>query len=108
MASTAVAPALAQAVAPFVGGELPVRLRAQAYVAGELEVPGDLDTALTHAFAVARERGLDGARACAAGCTPRCVTATRSATTTTSRTSSTPRSWTRRWPTPAPTTRPTT
>jgi cyclopropane-fatty-acyl-phospholipid synthase len=98
MASTAVAPALARAVAPFVGGELPVRLRAwdgseagpvgaplvelrspdavrrmlwrpgelgaaQAYVAGELEVPGDLDTALTHAFAVARERGLDGARA---------------------------------------------
>jgi cyclopropane-fatty-acyl-phospholipid synthase len=98
MASTAVAPALAWAAAPFVGGELPVRLRAwdgseagpvgaplvelrspdavrrmlwrpgelgaaQAYVAGELEVPGDLDTALTHAFAVARERGLDGARA---------------------------------------------
>ncbi|MCW2771952.1 MAG: class SAM-dependent methyltransferase [Nocardioides sp.] len=98
MASTAVAPALAVAVAPFVGGELPVRLRAwdgseagpvdaplvelrspdavrrmlwrpgelgaaQAYVAGELDVPGDLDTALTHAFAVARERGLDGVRA---------------------------------------------
>ncbi|GAW51927.1 MULTISPECIES: SAM-dependent methyltransferase [unclassified Nocardioides] len=98
MAGTAVAPALARAVAPFVGGELPVRLRAwdgseagpvdaplvelrspdavrrmlwrpgelgaaQAYVAGELEVPGDLDTALTHAFAVARERGLDGVRA---------------------------------------------
>ena len=89
----AVAPALAEAVAPFVGGDLPVRLRAwdgsvagpedapvvelrspdavrrllwrpgelgaaQAYVTGELDVPGDLDAALTHAFAVARERGL--------------------------------------------------
>ena len=31
---------------------------AQAYVTGELEVPGDLDAALTHAFAVARSRGL--------------------------------------------------
>ncbi|TWG98135.1 cyclopropane-fatty-acyl-phospholipid synthase [Nocardioides sp. J9] len=35
---------------------------AQAYVTGELEVRGDLDTALTHAFAVARERGLSGRR----------------------------------------------
>jgi cyclopropane-fatty-acyl-phospholipid synthase len=35
---------------------------AQAYVAGELDVPGDLDVALTHAFAVARERGLSGRR----------------------------------------------
>jgi cyclopropane-fatty-acyl-phospholipid synthase len=84
---------LAGALAPFVGGELPVRLRAwdgseagpvdaplvvlhspdavrrllwhpgelgaaQAYATGELDVPGDLDAALTHAFAVARERGL--------------------------------------------------
>ncbi|GAA1159142.1 cyclopropane-fatty-acyl-phospholipid synthase family protein [Nocardioides aquiterrae] len=88
-----VAPALAEAVAPFVGGDLPVRLHAwdgsvagpedapvvelrspdavrrllwrpgelgaaQAYVTGELDVPGDLDAALTHAFAVARTRGL--------------------------------------------------
>jgi cyclopropane-fatty-acyl-phospholipid synthase len=94
----AVAPALAEALAPFVGGEIPVRLRAwdgseagpahapvielrspdavrrllwrpgelgaaQAYVTGELEVPGDLDAALTHAFAVAQQRGLSGARA---------------------------------------------
>ncbi len=35
---------------------------AQAYVTGELEVPGDLDAALTHAWAVGRERGLDGLR----------------------------------------------
>ncbi|HWJ07802.1 MAG TPA: cyclopropane-fatty-acyl-phospholipid synthase family protein [Nocardioides sp.] len=35
---------------------------AQAYVTGELDVPGDLDAALTHAFAVAQERGLSGAR----------------------------------------------
>ncbi|MGI8522138.1 MAG: class I SAM-dependent methyltransferase [Nocardioides sp.] len=88
---------LASALAPFVGGDLPVRLRAwdgseagrvdapivelrspdalrrliwhpgelgaaQAYVSGELDVPGDLDAALTHAFAVARERGLSGAK----------------------------------------------
>jgi cyclopropane-fatty-acyl-phospholipid synthase len=33
---------------------------AQAYVTGEIDVPGDLDHALTHAFAVARERGLGG------------------------------------------------
>lgn len=92
-----VAPALADAVAPFVGGEIPVRLRAwdgseagpadaplvelrspdavrrllwrpgelgaaQAYVTGELDVPGDLDAALTHAFDVARARGLSGTR----------------------------------------------
>jgi cyclopropane-fatty-acyl-phospholipid synthase len=31
---------------------------AQAYVTGDLDVPGDLDAALTHAFAVARNRGL--------------------------------------------------
>lgn len=88
-----VAPVLASALEPFVGGDLPVRLRAwdgseagpddapmvelrspravrrmlrhpgelgaaQAYVTGELDVPGDLDAALTHAFAVARSRGL--------------------------------------------------
>ncbi len=35
---------------------------AQAYVTGELDVPGDLDAALTHAFAVAQERGLSGRR----------------------------------------------
>ena len=39
---------------------------AQAYVTGELDVPEvdgwDLDEALTHAFAVSRERGLSGAR----------------------------------------------
>ncbi|MGB0099890.1 MAG: SAM-dependent methyltransferase, partial [Nocardioides sp.] len=93
----AVAGELAEAVGPFVGGDLPVRLRAwdgseagppdaplvvlrspnavrrllrhpgelgaaQAYVTGELDVPGDLDAALTHAFAVARERGLTGRR----------------------------------------------
>jgi cyclopropane-fatty-acyl-phospholipid synthase len=86
---------LAAAAAPFVGGELPVRLRvwdgseagpvdapvvelrtpdalrrllwhpgelgaAQAYVTGELDVPGDLASALTHAFDVGRERGLSG------------------------------------------------
>ena len=90
-----VAPRLAEALRPFVGGDLPVRLRAwdgseagpadapvvvlrsadavrrmlwhpgelgaaQAYVTGELDVPGDLATALTHAFAVVRERGLGG------------------------------------------------
>jgi cyclopropane-fatty-acyl-phospholipid synthase len=88
-----VAPRLAAALRPFVGGDLPVRLRAwdgseagpadaplvvlssadavrrmlwhpgelgaaQAYVTGELDVPGDLAGALTHAFSVARERGL--------------------------------------------------
>jgi len=90
-----VAGRLADALRPFVGGDLPVRLRAwdgsaagpedapevelrspdairrmlwhpgelgaaQAYVTGELEVHGNLATALTHAFAVARERGLSG------------------------------------------------
>ncbi|MCW2816263.1 MAG: cfa 2 [Nocardioides sp.] len=99
--SGGVAQRLADAVAPFIGGELPVRLRAwdgseagsadgplvvlhsvdavrrllwhpgelgaaQAYVTGELDVPEvdgwDLDKALTYAFAVARERGLSGAR----------------------------------------------
>ena len=35
---------------------------AQAYVTGELDVPGDLDEALTHAFAVAEQRGLSGGR----------------------------------------------
>jgi cyclopropane-fatty-acyl-phospholipid synthase len=35
---------------------------AQAYVTGEIDVPGDLDHALTHAFAVAKERGLGGGR----------------------------------------------
>ncbi|NYJ02236.1 cyclopropane-fatty-acyl-phospholipid synthase [Nocardioides thalensis] len=35
---------------------------AQAYVTGDLDVPGDLDEALTHAFAVARDRGLGGGR----------------------------------------------
>ncbi|PWN02664.1 SAM-dependent methyltransferase [Nocardioides silvaticus] len=94
---TAVAERLADALTPFVGGDLPVRLvawdgsaagpddaprveirspdalrrllwqpgelgAAQAYVTGELDVPGDLDTALTHAFTVARERGLGGRR----------------------------------------------
>lgn len=88
---------LAEALRPFVGGDLPVRLvawdgsyagpegapvvelrspdalrrllwhpgelgAAQAYVTGELDVWGDLDTALTHAFAVAEERGLAGRR----------------------------------------------
>ncbi len=90
---TAVATRLEAALAPFVGGDLPVRLvawdgstagpadapcvelrspdalrrllwqpgelgAAQAYVTGELDVPGDLDAALTHAFTVARERDL--------------------------------------------------
>ena len=39
---------------------------AQAYVTGELDVPGDLDDALTHAFAVAKERGLGAARGASA------------------------------------------
>jgi cyclopropane-fatty-acyl-phospholipid synthase len=90
-----VAARLAEAAAPFVGGDLPVRLRAwdgsetgpvdaplvelrtpdalrrlvwhpgelgaaQAYVTGEIEVHGDLGEALSHAFAVGRERGLTG------------------------------------------------
>ena len=92
-----VAERLAAAVAPLVGGELPVRLRAwdgseagpvdaprvvvntpaalsrlvwrpgelgaaQAYVTGEIDVDHDLDDALTHVWAVARERGLTGVR----------------------------------------------
>ncbi|HEY3530501.1 MAG TPA: cyclopropane-fatty-acyl-phospholipid synthase family protein [Nocardioides sp.] len=86
---------LEAAAEPFLGGGLPVRLRAwdgseagpadaplvelrspdalrrlvwhpgelgaaQAYVTGELEVHGDLGTALTHAFTVGRERALTG------------------------------------------------
>jgi cyclopropane-fatty-acyl-phospholipid synthase len=35
---------------------------AQAYVTGEIDVPGDLDAALTHVWAVAAERGLAGTR----------------------------------------------
>lgn len=92
-----VAQRLEEALRPFLGGGLPVRLlawdgsaagpvdaprvelrspdalrrllwhpgelgAAQAYVTGELDVPGDLDAALTHAFAVAAERGLSGQR----------------------------------------------
>jgi cyclopropane-fatty-acyl-phospholipid synthase len=92
-----VAVRIAEAVRPFLAGDLPVRLRAwdgseagpadaplvelrsadavrrllwhpgelgaaQAYVTGELEVHGDLGEALTHAFAVARERRLTGPR----------------------------------------------
>ena len=96
-----VADRLAEAVRPFIGGDLPVRLQAwdgsvagpadaplvvlrspdalrrllwhpgelgaaQAYVTGELDVPEqdgwDLESALTHAFAVGAERGLSGVR----------------------------------------------
>ncbi len=92
-----VARQLADAIRPFIGGDLPVRLRAwdgseagpadaplvvlgsvdavrrllwrpgelgaaQAYVTGEIDVPGDLDLALTRAFAMARERALSGRR----------------------------------------------
>lgn len=99
--TTGVAHRLAEAVRPFIGGDLPVRLQAwdgsvagpadaplvvlrspdalrrllwhpgelgaaQAYVTGELDVPEqdgwDLGSALTHAFAVAGERGLSGVR----------------------------------------------
>jgi cyclopropane-fatty-acyl-phospholipid synthase len=99
--SGGVASRLARAVEPFVGGELPVRLRAwdgseagppdaplvelrsvdavrrllwrpgelgaaQAYVTGELDVPPqerwDLESALTHALSVARDRELSGGR----------------------------------------------
>ncbi|NYI45152.1 cyclopropane-fatty-acyl-phospholipid synthase [Nocardioides aromaticivorans] len=96
-ATDGVAARLEEALRPFIGGDLPVRLvawdgsvagpedspvvelrspealrrllwhpgelgAAQAYVTGELDVPGDLDAALTHAFAVAKERGLSGRR----------------------------------------------
>jgi cyclopropane-fatty-acyl-phospholipid synthase len=96
-AGLGVAHRLASAVEPFLGGEIPVRLRAwdgseagpadaplvelttpdavrrmlwrpgelgaaQAYVTGEIEVHGDLAEALTHAFGVLRERGLEGQR----------------------------------------------
>jgi cyclopropane-fatty-acyl-phospholipid synthase len=92
-----VAERLAEGLRPFLGGELPVRLRAwdgseagpvdaprvvvnspralarlfwkpgelgaaQAYVTGELDVDHDLDEALTHVRAVARERNLVGTR----------------------------------------------
>ncbi len=99
--SEGVAGRLAEALRPFIGGDLPVRLTAwdgseagpldgpvvvirtpdavrrllwhpgelgaaQAYVTGELDVveddTWDLDKALTHVFAVARERGLSGRR----------------------------------------------
>ncbi len=98
---TGLAGRLAETLRPFIGGDLPVRLRAwdgseagppgaplvelrsadavrrllwhpgelgaaQAYVTGELEVPEvdgwDLDSALTHAFSVARDRELSGGR----------------------------------------------
>jgi cyclopropane-fatty-acyl-phospholipid synthase len=39
---------------------------AQAYVTGELEVHGDLEAALTHAFAVGRDRGVTGRPSAAA------------------------------------------
>jgi cyclopropane-fatty-acyl-phospholipid synthase len=140
--TTGVAGRLAEAVRPFVGGDLPVHLTAwdgstagpedaprvvlhtpdavrrmvwhpgelgaaQAYVTGELDVEGDLGEALTHAFAVAHERGLMNKRpspsassagprlpqprrhSCVAGCTASCATGRRSATTTTSPTTST-------------------
>ncbi len=96
--SGTVAERLAAGVAPFMGGELPVRLRAwdgsetgpvgaprvvinspaalrrlvwrrgelgaaQAYVSGEIDVDHDLDDALTHVWAVARDRGLSGLKA---------------------------------------------
>ncbi|WP_310526768.1 cyclopropane-fatty-acyl-phospholipid synthase family protein [Nocardioides sp.] len=101
LTTTGIAQRLAEAARPFIGGDLPVRLRAwdgslagpenaplvvlrspdalrrllwhpgelgaaQAYVTGELDVADqdgwDLDSALTHAFAVGRERGLEGVR----------------------------------------------
>jgi len=93
-----VAQTLAEALRPFVGGDLPVRLHAwdgsvagpqdapvvrlnsaqaltrllwapgelgaaQAYVTGEIDVDGDLDTALTHVWAVIGQRGLTGVSA---------------------------------------------
>ncbi|RYC11567.1 class I SAM-dependent methyltransferase [Nocardioides zhouii] len=101
MTTAGVADRLAEAVRPFIGGDLPVRLEAwdgsvagpvdaplvvlrspdalrrllwhpgelgaaQAYVTGELDVPAqdgwDLESTLTHAFAVGAERGLSGVR----------------------------------------------
>jgi cyclopropane-fatty-acyl-phospholipid synthase len=94
---TGIANRLEAALRPFLGGDLPVRLKAwddsvagpvdaplvvlnsvdavrrllwhpgelgaaQAYVTGEIDAPGDLDHALTHAFAVAKQRGLSGGR----------------------------------------------
>ena len=41
---------------------------AQAYVTGEIDVPGDLDHALTHAFGVAKERGVSGGRPAVSAC----------------------------------------
>lgn len=99
------AAALERAVRPFIGGDLPVRLRAwdgseagptdaplvvvtspqaltrllwspgelgaaQAYVTGELDVPGDLDAALTHVWSEVAARDLAGVRP-----TPRAVVA---------------------------------
>jgi cyclopropane-fatty-acyl-phospholipid synthase len=98
--TSGIAGQLADALRPFLRGDLPVRLKAwdgsvagpvdaplvvltspdavrrllrhpgelgaaQAYVTGELDVPGDLDHALTRAFAVARERGRPGPAALA-------------------------------------------
>jgi cyclopropane-fatty-acyl-phospholipid synthase len=94
---TGIAQRLETALRPFIGGDLPVQVKAwddsvagpadaplvvlrsrdavrrmlwhpgelgaaQAYVTGELDVPGDLDEALTHAYAVAKERGLESGR----------------------------------------------
>lgn len=99
------AQALERTLRPFVGGDLPVRLRAwdgseagpadaplvlvnspqaitrllwapgelgaaQAYVTGELDVPGDLDAALTHVWSEVGARDLTGVRP-----TPRTVVA---------------------------------
>ncbi len=101
LTSVGIAQRLAEAVRPFIGGDLPVRLQlwdgsvagpvdaplvvlrspdalrrllwhpgelgaAQAYVTGDLDVPAqdgwDLDSALTHAFAIGKARGLEGVR----------------------------------------------
>ena len=110
-ATTGVAQRLEEALRPFLGGDLPVRLKAwdgsvagpadaplvvlsspdavrrllwhpgelgaaQAYVTGELDVPGDLDEALTHAFAVAQGAGAVGGAAVACR---RCSRAVRTA-----------------------------
>lgn len=95
--STGIAQRLEAALRPFVGGDLPVQIKAwddsvagpqdaplvvlnspdavrrmiwhpgelgaaQAYVTGEIDIPGDLDEALTHAFSVAKDRGLSSGR----------------------------------------------